>query len=152
MAQRIIRNRARCRRCGTTIASATRHDFVMCKCGAVGVDGGRDYLRRVGQMEDLEEMSESVEVPDTIGVPVPTTKLEIVPQLLHLPIESGVHYETRKLSTFYTPMEVAQMLKVSLRTIRREVNDGKLKCVVVRGQPRFSQQEIDRYLANPRTT
>jgi len=31
-----------------------------CKCGAVAVDGGMDYLRRVGEPSNIEEMSLSV--------------------------------------------------------------------------------------------
>lgn len=30
----------------------------MCKCGAVGVDGGHAYLRRQGKPDDWEELSE----------------------------------------------------------------------------------------------
>ena len=37
--------------------SKTVHDFKFCKCGAVAVDGGHDYLRRCGNREDWEEMS-----------------------------------------------------------------------------------------------
>ena len=33
------------------------HDFEFCKCGAVAVDGGHDYLRRCGNREDWEELS-----------------------------------------------------------------------------------------------
>jgi len=40
-----MRNRARCRQCGDVIESLHRHDFVTCKCGAIFVDGGTDYLR-----------------------------------------------------------------------------------------------------------
>ena len=35
----------------------TVHDFKFCKCGAVAVDEGHDYLRRCGNREDWEEMS-----------------------------------------------------------------------------------------------
>lgn len=45
---RILRNAIRCMDCGDEIESTHRHDFVTCKCGAVSVDGGKDYLRRVG--------------------------------------------------------------------------------------------------------
>lgn len=54
----IILNKARCRKCGDIIESKHRHDFVRCKCGSVAVDGGTDYLKRCGSMEDCEEMSE----------------------------------------------------------------------------------------------
>lgn len=50
------RNRARCRKCGDVIESKTRHDFVGCKCGAIAVDGGQDYHRRVGEIADFEEL------------------------------------------------------------------------------------------------
>ena len=58
---KIIRNRIKCKKCGDIIESKSRHDFVWCKCQSVAVDGGKDYLRRVGNIEDIEEMFESVE-------------------------------------------------------------------------------------------
>lgn len=33
------------------------HDFVTCSCGACSVDGGHEYLRRCGHMEDIIELS-----------------------------------------------------------------------------------------------
>lgn len=60
---RILRNRARCLKCGDTVESTFRHDFVYCKCGAVFVDGGKDYLRRGGELRDIEELSEFAEEP-----------------------------------------------------------------------------------------
>ena len=44
--QKIMTNKIRCKKCGDVIESEYTHDFKMCKCGAVGVDGGHDYLRR----------------------------------------------------------------------------------------------------------
>lgn len=55
---RIITNKIRCKKCGDIIESKHRHDFVVCKCGAVAVDGGHDYLKRTGNYEDWEELSE----------------------------------------------------------------------------------------------
>lgn len=43
---RIIKNAAKCLKCGDTIESKHRHDYVTCSCGNVSVDGGHDYLRR----------------------------------------------------------------------------------------------------------
>ena len=43
---------------GGVIESRDTHDFKMCKCGAVGVDGGHAYLRRQGNPDDWEELSE----------------------------------------------------------------------------------------------
>jgi len=48
-----IKNDARCRKCGDEIESKSRHDFVTCKCGAISVDGGQDYMRRCGNPEDF---------------------------------------------------------------------------------------------------
>ena len=53
----ILANKVRCKKCGDVIESKHRHDFVWCKCRAVAVDGGRDYLKRVGQAENIEELS-----------------------------------------------------------------------------------------------
>lgn len=50
-------NRIRCKKCDTVIESKHRHDFVRCPCKAVAVDGGRDYLKRVGDPADYEELS-----------------------------------------------------------------------------------------------
>ena len=53
----IIVNKIRCKKCGDEIESKTVHDFKFCKCGAVAVDGGHEYLRRCGNHEDWEDMS-----------------------------------------------------------------------------------------------
>lgn len=54
----ILRNSARCRKCKDEIESKHRHDFVWCKCGAIAVDGGKAYLRRLGNPGDFEDTSE----------------------------------------------------------------------------------------------
>ncbi len=63
--QRILCNCARCRRCNQVIESRSRHDFVTCNCGAISVDGGTEYLRRLAaDLGDVVEMSEFEEVMD----------------------------------------------------------------------------------------
>lgn len=57
----IIQNQVQCHRCGDKPYSATVHDFKSCKCGSVSVDGGQQYLRRVGELNAFSEMS--VELP-----------------------------------------------------------------------------------------
>lgn len=54
----ITKNAAKCLSCGTIIESKHRHDFVTCKCGKISVDGGRAYLRRMGEFGYFEELSE----------------------------------------------------------------------------------------------
>lgn len=56
--QKILVNKIKCNKCGDIIESIDQHDFKFCKCGACAVDGGKDYLRRCGNREDWEELSE----------------------------------------------------------------------------------------------
>jgi len=58
MSYKIIKNAAKCLKCGDVIESKYRHDFVECSCGAIFVDGGHDYFRRGGNPEDIEDLSE----------------------------------------------------------------------------------------------
>lgn len=50
----MIRNIAKCKKCGDIIESKHRHDYVECSCGAIFVDGGHDYIRRGGDQFDEE--------------------------------------------------------------------------------------------------
>lgn len=61
MSYRITRNVIRCNRCGDVIESVHVHDFKWCSCKSVAVDGGHEYLRRVGNPEDFTDISETVE-------------------------------------------------------------------------------------------
>lgn len=54
----ITRNAVRCKRCGDIIESRTTGDLVKCSCGACAVDGGLEYLRRLGNPDDCEELRE----------------------------------------------------------------------------------------------
>lgn len=58
----IIRNSAKCLRCGDEVESKHRHDFVTCKCGAISVDGGKEYLKR--SAEDVTLLLDTSEVDD----------------------------------------------------------------------------------------
>lgn len=55
----LIKNAVRCKRCGSVIESKHCHDFVTCSCGDCSVDGGLDYLKRCGNLDGYEELSES---------------------------------------------------------------------------------------------
>ena len=59
--KKIIKNAARCLACNDIIESRYRHHFVTCKCGKLSVDGGHDYLKRVGDFENSEDLSEEEE-------------------------------------------------------------------------------------------
>lgn len=57
----ILKNKAQCKKCNDIIESKYRHDFKSCKCGAIFVDGGKSYIRRGGELEDIIELSETDE-------------------------------------------------------------------------------------------
>jgi len=56
--KKLIKNAAQCLNCNDIIESKHRHDFVSCKCGELCVDGGLDYLRRVGNINMMKDLSE----------------------------------------------------------------------------------------------
>jgi len=58
----ILQNQIRCKKCGDEPFSAHRHDFKYCRCGAVAVDGGMEYLKRAGDVRDgYDELSYSLD-------------------------------------------------------------------------------------------
>lgn len=62
----IIQNAASCNGCGDFIVSKHRHDFVSCTCGAIAVDGGQEYLRRVGGLTPGSYNDHSWSLPDEL--------------------------------------------------------------------------------------
>ena len=62
---RIIKNAIQCKHCGDIVESKSVHDFQMCSCQSVFVDGGHEYLRRgfkTDPEEDYIELSETEEI------------------------------------------------------------------------------------------
>ena len=53
----IIRNAAKCLNCNDIVESTHRHDFVMCTCGNLAVDGGKAYLKRSVRGKGVKDMS-----------------------------------------------------------------------------------------------
>ena len=43
-----------CRKCLDVIQSEYRHDFKWCSCKSIYIDGGSDYTRIGGNIEDIE--------------------------------------------------------------------------------------------------
>lgn len=56
--EEIISNKIKCKKSGDIIESKSTNDYKKCSCGAVAVDGGKDYLKRMGNEENYEELSE----------------------------------------------------------------------------------------------
>ena len=54
---KIISNKIKCINCGDILESKSPNDFKRCSCGKVAIDGGHDYLKRIGDDEDYSELS-----------------------------------------------------------------------------------------------
>jgi hypothetical protein len=79
----ILSNKAQCAKCKDIIESTHRHDWVSCSCGAIFVDGGKDYLRRGGNPEDFIELSERTEDPFLVCPPQPISTTDIAVAFLN---------------------------------------------------------------------
>jgi len=47
-------NAIRCKVCGDIIWSRHVHDFRYCSCKKVAIDGGREYCRTMGELDNIE--------------------------------------------------------------------------------------------------
>lgn len=61
----LIRNAAKCKRCGDVIESKTSHHFVQCNCKLLAVDGGLTGARIIGDEAYYEILWEwaTIEIP-----------------------------------------------------------------------------------------
>lgn len=55
--EEIISNKIKCKKCGDVIESKSTNDLKRCSCGAVAVDGWKEYLKRLGNEKDYEDLS-----------------------------------------------------------------------------------------------
>lgn len=55
--EEIISNKINCKKCGDIIESKSTNGYKRCSCGTVAIDGGKDYLKRIDNEEDYEELS-----------------------------------------------------------------------------------------------
>ena len=56
---KILVNKIQCKKCKDIIESKHVHDFKWCSCKSIAVDGDLEYLRIIGNFEDIIELSES---------------------------------------------------------------------------------------------
>ena len=49
---------------------------------------------------------------------------------------------------FYTTKEVAEMLKVTKKTINQYVREGKIKAINMGNQYRFTKEQIEEFVEN----
>ena len=54
---KILVNKIQCNKCKDIIESKYVHDFKWCSCKSIAVDGGVEYLRRLGNLEYIIELS-----------------------------------------------------------------------------------------------
>ena len=55
--EEIISNKIKCKKCGDIIELKSTNDLKRCSCGAVAVDGGTEYFKRIGNENDYIELS-----------------------------------------------------------------------------------------------
>jgi len=60
--------------------------------------------------------------------------------------------EGRSMEIYYTPQEVADKLKINVRTLYRWIREGKLKAVKVGELWRISETELNRLLNKEEST
>lgn len=77
----ILSNQVECLKCGDKPFSANRHDFKSCKCGSISVDGGMDYLRRVGDF--------SLEATKEISIEISSEACEAAKKEIKWALDSG---------------------------------------------------------------
>lgn len=58
MENKIISNKAQCKKCKDIIESKDNNDLKRCTCGSIAVDGGLEYIKRIGNPDDVIELSE----------------------------------------------------------------------------------------------
>lgn len=54
----VSKNIIKCNLCGDIVESEHRYDFKWCKCHTVANDGGTEYLKRCGDLENWTDISE----------------------------------------------------------------------------------------------
>lgn len=94
---KIITNRIQCKNCHDIIESHYRHDYALCSCRRVGVDGGKSYLKRIGRKDNYVELSEFLG-NDGIPSTVPDEAINLGEELHELE-QSNPVFETARNAT-----------------------------------------------------
>lgn len=61
--KKLVKNMIMCKNCGDVLESTFRHDFKMCHCGQCYIDGGLDYQRIGGNLDEIENLAVYEDVP-----------------------------------------------------------------------------------------
>ena len=62
--KKLIKNAIKCLKCNDVVESKHKHDFKLCKCGTVFVDGRLTYRRIGGDLSMIEDACVYVEVDE----------------------------------------------------------------------------------------
>ncbi len=54
---KVLRNSAKCLKCGDVLASLSKYALIECSCGALAISGGLSRLERYGKKGDYVEKS-----------------------------------------------------------------------------------------------
>lgn len=54
---KVLRNSAKCLKCGDVLISLSKHSLSECSCGALAISGGLRKLERYGKKSDYTEKS-----------------------------------------------------------------------------------------------
>lgn len=49
-------NKIKCKKCSSIIKSRDINNFKRCSCGTLAIAGGYEYLKRIGNINDYEEL------------------------------------------------------------------------------------------------
>lgn len=55
--EQINENKVKCKHCKDIIESLSVNDYKRCSCGKIEISGGHDYLKRIGNKDNYEELS-----------------------------------------------------------------------------------------------
>ncbi len=168
----IIRNSIRCLKCGDEIESKHRHDFRRCRCGAVAVDGGQTWLRRVGRFEDWVDTSivEITDVPGPVGdADLPDDIAEAIERQIAPSEASNILRRFIRVAAQLDPRELGYLKKSArtlhpddLRRLANEIADlrprrrgeavaelrGLARSIITYGGPDAVRRDADRMLVD----
>jgi len=123
----ILRNQAICTLCGDHIKSIHKHDFKSCLCGALSVDGGTEYLRRLGNPGEYRDTS--ICIPEQLPIKEAAKYLGVVVALGDTAVAGTSWLEGQLIGQFKTkpwfkpPKDKRQLLKWCRKLVEWELVD-----------------------------
>lgn len=126
----ILRNQGKCHNCDDLIASINQHDYRTCKCGAIAVDGGTSYLRRMGNV-----VEESIVLKNDVSKEV---ALQYIAMLFALDGKSWrktsevmfkMKQQAKKMPWLPVPTDHSQLLRWLRKLVNEDLIDEEHKKV-----------------------